>query len=377
MGPDDIKVPLLTGSNFNIWRKRVELILDANEMLFVLEDGLHHQLSAESQLAWRKLDKKAKVVISNGIPDEFFGVIEDKKTAKDMMDALFKYFNDDSLAQQSALKRELFELKMDESKGLKEHFSVFEELVRKLKASGVCLKPIDELHYLFMSLPTKFDTVATILENSSGMTVNMAKPKLISEEIKLKSKEEKRGKDLGKDDGIPAAMHAKVKCFVCSKEGHKSFECPLNVAMVAKKNFMDTYQRNKPETKKKVTWVLDSGATNHIVNDVRCLKSVQNMRNRSEIQLAEFSKSVTATKKGCIDCYSNKKVKLEIKDVLYVPELRYNLLSLRKLTSLGLVIVFVGNRAIIKKNGMTVGTGYLKDGLYEFDVTLLDQVGAN
>lgn len=91
------------------------------------------------------LDKKAKTVISKGVPNDFFGVIEDKKTAKDMMNALFKYLNNHCLTQQSALKQEL--LKMDESKGLKGHFYVFEELVRKLKASGVCLEPLFRSEY--------------------------------------------------------------------------------------------------------------------------------------------------------------------------------------------------------------------------------------
>lgn len=40
-------------------------------MLFVLEDELHHQLSAAAQKTWRKIDRKAKIVIANGVLEEF------------------------------------------------------------------------------------------------------------------------------------------------------------------------------------------------------------------------------------------------------------------------------------------------------------------
>lgn len=76
----------------------------------------------------------------------------------------------------------------------------------------------------------------------------MAKPKFISEEIKMKSKKEKKSKD----ESVPHCSR-KIKCFKCSEEGHKSFERPLNVAMVARTKLVSS------EIKQKTTYLLDSG----------------------------------------------------------------------------------------------------------------------
>lgn len=242
-----------------------------------------------------------------------------------------------------------------------------------MTAAGIRLKPLDELHYLFFSFPTKFDTVTTILENTSGVNMSMAKSSLIAEEIKLQS----RQKAVVREDVSPASAfkaRSQIKCYVCDEIGHKSYECPSSVGQVVDEVAMIARKRiaNQPRNsnEKQVKWILDSGATNHMVNDISCLNSVQNFGKQREIQLAENGKSAYSWKNGTVNCYSDKKVKLVISDVLYVPQLRYNLLSLKKLTSLGLIVVFVGKKAIIKKSGKTVGTGFMENGLYEFVVSV-------
>lgn len=57
-----------------------------------------------------------------------------------------------------------------------------------------------------------------------------------------------------------------------------------------------------------------------------------------------------------------------MKDVLYAPELRANLMSVRKLTKTGIDVVFSRSVAILKLCGETITTGHLKGGCYEITV---------
>lgn len=104
-------------------------------------------------------------------------------------------------------------------------------------------------------------------------------------------------------------------------------------------------------------------------NDVKILNSVETLNSGVKIGLAESEKSVVANKKGTLSCYSNKGILLVVNNILFVPKLRYNLLSVRKLASYGIVTTFKENHAVLKKNGRVIATASLKGDLYEVEVS--------
>lgn len=53
---------------------------------------------------------------------------------------------------------------------------------------------------------------------------------------------------------------------------------------------------------------------------------------------------------------------------MYAPELRVNLMSVRKLTKTGIDVVFSRSVAILKLCGETFATGHLRGGFYEITV---------
>lgn len=388
----EMKVPALTGQNFVIWRDRLELFLDAQDLLGVVIEELSEEATTAQKNAWKKADKKAKYYIASAVPDAFYNVVEGKNTAKDMMDALENHFAVKSVSQQTHFKRELLNMKM-EAGDLSTHLLKFEDLIRKLEAAGATVKEQDKLSYLFVTLPRNYDPVTSVLENIPNLSFDGAKSKLLCEETKQKSRDE-----FEHMPGSLAAYRTKFKkkaqitCFACGEKGHKSYECPElqeksakfanfhsdGVAMTAvrenfvtksvtKENVMDMNGvAMVPSQQTDVVWTLDSGASNHMMNDVKYLDSLTDCRE--EIALAATEKSVVAMKRGNLKCFNNEGVKLDIKDVLYVPDLRYNLLSVKKLASNGICVSFSGNVAVMKKSGQVLGVATLKDDLYQFTV---------
>lgn len=79
---------------------------------------------------------------------------------------------------------------------------------------------------------------------------------------------------------------------------------------------------------------------------------------------------------GKIDATSNKGVLFNMKDVLFVPDLRENLMSVKMLARAGIDVVFSDNKALLKKRGEILATGKLVGSLYEIVLTL-ENVCAN
>lgn len=73
---------------------------------------------------------------------------------------------------------------------------------------------------------------------------------------------------------------------------------------------------------------------------------------------------------GEINAVSNKGVQCNFKNVLYVPELRENFISVRKMADAGIDVLFSGSVAVLKKNGKLLSTGHLRGGLYELELSL-------
>lgn len=96
--------------------------------------------------------------------------------------------------------------------------------------------------------------------------------------------------------------------------------------------------------RKSITWILDSGSTSHMVNNKKILKEIQ--WKESEIGIAKKEEKMKAKGIGKIvtqDCVLN--------NILFVPDLSKNLLSVSAIVQNGGQVVFAKHGAEIKKDG--------------------------
>lgn len=106
-----------------------------------------------------------------------------------------------------------------------------------------------------------------------------------------------------------------------------------------------------------IKWYLDSGATEHLINSSVQLKNVKRLSEPIKINVAKSGTFLYANCVGEIEvtsCVNGKKISILITDVLSVPNLSYNLLSVRKLESKGLRVIFENGKGIIQKDDMTL-----------------------
>ena len=104
--------------------------------------------------------------------------------------------------------------------------------------------------------------------------------------------------------------------------------------------------------------IIDSGATSHMISDQT--QFINFIEKPSVVNLAGDNK-ITSRGRGDTKW---------LKDVLYVPGLKFELISISKLNQDGMRTVFENNKVyVINKDGQTVISGFLKNGLYFVDNT--------
>lgn len=371
-------IPQFNGQGFDDWQFRVKIHLDSLDLLEVLTGDPPDD--ATKKVEFKKKDKKAMDRIVSFLHADCISFVRDKETAKAMWQSLQSVFAKKSVTNQVLIRKQLAKMKMNDGDSIVSHVMAFENLIRKLKLSGACVEESDVLAQLFLTLPDKYDPLVTAMQNMENgqLTFNIVKERLISEEAKFLDRdqanvEEKAAFSSKKNAFRKAKPRFNGKCFKCDKFGHKSKDCWQREARSAKTNtkavaFMAYRNRTRAE-KAEIVFKLDSGASDHLAKDKDIFSTMSSLDNPVEINVAKDNESIVAKNVGVVQGVSNKGIDITMKDVLYAPTLRDNLLSVRKLTKAGLKVNFVKNKAMILKDGEEIASAYLRGNLYELTLT--------
>lgn len=411
MGPDmeeKAKITPFDGSGFHNWRFRMETVLDTFDLLDCLEreveeieeleedNGDTAQVKAEKKkkiLERKSREKKCKSLIVQAISDNQLELIKDCKTPKVIWDTLKNIFEKRGVAGQLYIRKQLLTLRYTEGAGssMSEHLMRFDRLIRELKGSGAKVEDSDAICHLLLTLPPSFDSVVTAIETlPGGVEMDFVRKRLLDVDMKRRNSDS-AVQERGSDGVAMASKHKrKLKCYQCGKIGHKKAECraPAKEKVNEKKQKSDVsnlqkanigVREEKPEVAFVVTdmedyvkigWFLDSGATDHMVNDSKFFVSMRRLVNPIEILVANGQKLIVEYS-GHVMFYvhvNGETKKCEAKDVLYLPGLSCNLFSVKRITRLGFKVSFDKDKAEVSRNGVIWAEGWLKDKLFELDV---------
>ncbi|KAL2249557.1 UNVERIFIED_CONTAM: Retrovirus-related Pol polyprotein from transposon RE2 [Sesamum indicum] len=109
-------------------------------------------------------------------------------------------------------------------------------------------------------------------------------------------------------------------------------------------------------------WIIDSGASNHMCGDLQILKDLKRLKTSIFVKLPDGTRK-EVTYKGMVQLT----LEIVLHEVLYIPDFRHNLLSVRKLCiDSGLKIIFTKNQCILQElqTMKTMAMGRLVGKLY-------------
>ncbi|UYV63799.1 hypothetical protein LAZ67_2005665 [Cordylochernes scorpioides] len=284
---------------------------------------------------------------------------------------------------------------------MKDYIARIMNIHRKLEKGGHGFKDTELALIMLMGLPKTYEPMILNLEqNEEKLSMKIVKAKLLLEEKRqlrhdtieeettsraFVIKEEKQPTFHERRKYHPAEKtqeastshkyqkntQAKaVKYFCCGKMGHIAKNCIFNLAV--KERFCFT--ENKEQAKRLLSnpdkiskqkafffregnreshlWYLDSGATEHMVSD---RSKLTNIREISSLVETANKQSIHVTEMGDITFKVNNKNgggSLFLKNVLIVPEIEGNLLSVGRIEKLGNNVIFEnGNVKVLNQQG--------------------------
>ncbi|WVZ54196.1 hypothetical protein U9M48_005033, partial [Paspalum notatum var. saurae] len=178
-------------------------------------------------------------------------------------------------------------------------------------------------------------------------------------------------------------------CHNCGKTGHFRAYCMKKKRYNKKKKQENQENSNSDPSKEGIhfiyvcteslftttfpnSWVVDSGSTSHIARDRKSFTSMQTIPRGNKYVYLGTSAKADILGIGNFVLKLPGGGKLLLKDTLYSPSMRRNLISVSQLESIGYDILFGKGKVKILLDGKLVHTGVRYDGLYFFDDLLKD-----
>ncbi|KAL6312007.1 hypothetical protein AAG906_017660 [Vitis piasezkii] len=403
-----------SGLNFKRWQQKMLFYLTTlNLARFLTEDAPklkedEHDIQVISAIdAWKHSDFLCRNYVMNGLADSLYNVYSDKKTAKELWESLDrKYKTEDAGAKKFVVGRFL-DYKMVDSKTVVSQVQELQVILHEIHAEGMMLSETFQVAAIIEKLPPAWKDFKNDLkhkrkemsiedliirlrieednrrsEKKGAHTLNEAKANFVEhgQSSKAKTNNNKgKGSKLGPKGGISKKPKFQGKCFNCGKQGHKSVDCRLpkknkpkeaNVIDDITKNvsdidLTDSLEVNLVGSNRKEWWM-----------DTKMFSTFEPIENGEKVFMGNSATSeIKGQGKVILKMTSGKE--LTLTNVLYVPEIRKNLVSGSLLNNHGFRLVFESNKFILSKSGMYVGKGYMSDGMWKLNVMTIIKSNMN
>ena len=291
-----------------------------------------------------------------------------------------------------SLRRRIHSLHLRDGDSVQDHIKAMTELLNELAIVGDAIEEEDRVVYLLVSLPESYNTLVTALEAHEEVPkIEVVTERLLHTERKQKEKlclDSSGDKALAIKRQLSSRQfkdHRGPQCHYCKRYGHIQKNCIERIRSEGKDKQVETAQKtgrkSKPSKVGLVTrhvlgvqepsheWIVDLGATCHISNAKELFE-----------QLQPYDQKITLGDGRTLEAVGTGVVELKLKlpdgetkigrlaDVLYVPTLSYNLLSVPKTTEAGNIVQFSETKGkFTNSQGKVLALASKARGLYYLD----------
>lgn len=337
----------LEGSiNFSTWKFQMELYLTHED----LWDYVTTTPSATDQSGTKK-DSKARAKICLMINPELLVHVRQAKTTKECWESLVNAFEDKGVTNRCRLLGRLVSFKLEQFGSVREYITAILKVAQQLRDIG---KEVDDemlAALMLQGLTEKYNPMKMAIENSNiNLTSDLIKTKLLQQDEDNQSKPNDGNALVVKNKAQSSNVKAnkgttknkynkqkKMKCFVCGGP-HKAMMCPNNPNKKEKESSL--LSAFTTLTHDNTEWVVDSGASSHMTHRKDWLSDYTVLNNVVNISVAN-GQQLSAIGSG--DVRKAERMQFGVKDVMYVPGLTANLLSVSTLVDRDFIVVFSEN----------------------------------
>lgn len=394
---------LLRGNNYPTWSIQCRMVLIRDGVWGIVSGTETAPTEADKLLKFQTRSDKALATIVLAIDPALLYLLGDPVDPVAVWKTLQNQFQKKTWANKLALRRRLNSLTLQDGSSVTDHIKSMIEVFSELAVIGAPMEDEDKVVTLLASLPESYNVLVTALEASAEVPkMDVVTERLLHEERKVQDREKgaKSDESLLMMKSTEKHHQRGPRCYGCSELGHIWRDCPeensRNCASQKEKfkyrgNNM-TQRAHKVEARwtsdsssdegavliaenvlssifePRSKWIVDSGATCHMSHDRELFQEYSVLEKHVPVALGD-GKKLEAIGKGVIRIKvqgrSAKSTKLALHDVLHVPGLSYNLISVSKAAEYGKTVVFKDQRCkITDSHGNTLACADRVGGLY-------------
>lgn len=415
--PQVSRIEPLTGNNYYTWALKVGAVLKSRRLFKPIIEGngipnigTPGSVEQNARDKWEEQNDDAFGIIILTLAPEQAAQFINETNAKKVWEELKNTYAGNIEDRKIDIQMELKNLKMGENENV-DSYLTRAKCVSSKSASLGHVVPIRELvFHIVRGLNRKMEGIAAILRTQRSASMEEIQQALSEEETRLGNslRQEKYEKAYKVREGNKSGMFNNNKrCFVCNKVGHLANQCwhrksnerlfdgknkfvnnakfhgtknsrferKNEQAKVARENPVEhafgTNKGNQSYAQNNL-WNLDSGCTSHMSPFVDWMDDFEQMN--STVNLAGEDNILQIKGKGnirvsIVDNEGYKKNVL-IRNVLYVPNLRTNLLSVSCLINQGNKVVFDDQGATIwSKEDEIIAQARQENRMYTLETT--------
>lgn len=395
MTPRTYSIAPLSATNYLSWSIKLEMLLIRSELWSVVDgsEGAPTDTNIDALAAWKSRDSKARSEILLHCGEKQLLMLKPLSTSKVVWDKLKQLYERSNKASQVNLHKQLCHLSMTDNDDVINFLEHWQSVLQEAAIAGCQFDDTQQVMLLLSALPDSWsafittqggistltftELISNILQQNAINNSNTESSKTSAFYVKGKffkpqhkfNRSQQQGSILGKPPiqqfRRPTSSTSLPKnpifCHYCGKPGHKSPECRkkkrnfsnsksyLNSASASSDDQVYMFTAILPESSMTTSnsWYLDSGASQHMSPIYSLFRDYHVLSTSKTILLGDNS-TYQALGIGSVLLQLTTGQHFLIKDVLYVPGLAKNLLSVAQITSTGnTTITFTQDHCVI------------------------------
>lgn len=375
--------------DFQVWKVQVESFLVSKDLFRPISGTID---STHSK--FERTDAKARAVILNSVETSVVRAIMPMKTSKEMWERMNMLYESRSKISVGILLQEFHSYKMTDEMSMAEHIAKVDMMHTRLLDLG---KVIDESEVVdkLLQLPKRYRHLVSAWDNldEAKQTKENLIPRLLKEEVLEKGtpdsaplEKEKKKKEssvaFSASKKEPEQKKFTGLCHYCRKPGHMKNQCRK---LQAKNNPSHQQHEGKGQGQSQANvvdptsqqsylfsapcasqfaddWLADTGAGRHMCNRKDWFSEYAPLSQKQPIHSAS-GHIIYAIGVGTIPLESfvdGKCIPCLLTEVLHIPDVKQNLISIGKLTDKGFEARFTSRDLKVWRDGKVVAEGTRK-----------------
>ncbi|PKU65522.1 Retrovirus-related Pol polyprotein from transposon TNT 1-94 [Dendrobium catenatum] len=354
----------LNQDNYAVWRSQILKLFRANGFDKFLESfspslppSLPHSTGSsqttQAGAQWNLTDQNLSASLCSTISASILPYVINLSSTAAIWSTLENRFQATNRSKVIQLKNSLHHISL-KNLTMNQYLSEIKVLVDQIASAGSSVDNEDIILYILNGLPPQYQAFKTAIRTMlTPITLDQLYPLLLSEEINIASDASRnpsmgdsnlalfssrgrgrrnRGRSSQPSGSTSRQSGPPVTCQICLKKGHSASDCwhRLNAQYVPSASAQQSKAMIAASDNSHDNWFLDSGATSHLTNSLENMTLSTPYQGSDNVTIGD-GRSLSIANSG-VGILPTPTRKLKLSQIFHSPQLRFNLLSISKLT---------------------------------------------